>query len=123
MFRTLGFSLGLLLLAVGFGPGPSLAFNSPFGEDFELTPDDLRVLGDSVNELLMNDDAMEGAENSWKAEKSGASGITRVRKTFETKGWPCKLIQMSVKLSAAGDPKTIHITYCEVEEGTWKSYP
>ena len=123
MIRTLALSLGLLVLALAFGPRASLATTLPFGDEFELTPDDLRVLGESVDELLMDDKAMASAENSWNAEKSGATGTTKVRKTFETRGWPCKLIQMSIKLAKAGDPKTMHITYCEVEEGTWKSYP
>ena len=123
MIRTLAFTLGLLVVAFAFGPGPGHAVPLPFGDDFELTSEDLRALGDSVDALLMDDKAMAGAEQSWMAEKSGAKGVSSVQKTFETRGWPCKLIRMSIKIATAGDPKTVHITYCEVEEGTWKSYP
>ena len=126
MTRSLAFVLGTFLLGLTLIPQPATALPLPFEEGFELTRADLDATGEAANELLLNADATEGEEKSWAVESTGASGTVKLMKLFETKGWPCKLLRFSFQLATASDSaksKRLHITYCEVEAGTWKSYP
>ncbi len=126
MTRSRAFVLGIFLLGLTLSPRPGMALPLPFEEGFELTQADLDATGVAANDLLLNADVTEGEERSWAVESTGASGTVKLMKLFETRGWPCKLLRFSFKLATASDPtkaKRVHITYCEVEAGTWKSYP
>ncbi len=123
MTRSLAIVLAVSFLGLALGPRPAMAVPVPFEEGFELTRADLDATGVAADALLKNAAAEEGEERSWAVESTGASGTVKLMKMFETKGWPCRLLRFTFKIAKSNDPKRLHITYCEVEAGTWKSYP
>jgi surface antigen len=117
--------LASLALVVGLAPGLASAQINPFkgrGAD-RLNSDDVRMLMDASNLLLAEPSPSAGASESWKNDRSGASGSVRLESTSQLHGLPCRVLLYQGKSGAGVSPRDGTLTWCRVQDGSWMIAP
>ena len=120
MTRHLVPAIGALLAVTMLWSGLGRAQTVPFSDTFRVTTEDVKAMDDALDRMFENPNVRPGAKESWKNEKSGASGSVQLLQEFLKQGFPCKRILYVIKMKGTRDPSTLFIDYCEVAEGDWK---
>ena len=94
----------ILLLA------PALAQVSLFTRGQGLSPEDNRLLFESIARLNAAEPARVGNSDAWNNPQTNASGINKVLRVFRSGGMACHLVQHHIVTSGTG--RGYHLTGC-----------
>ncbi len=115
-------SLGVLALSAAMMPGLASAQINPFrgrGAD-QITREDLASVGDAVQRLLAHDPLPAGTVETWRNERSGASGFVRAGKSLTRHGLACRQIHYSGQTGRGVHPRNAELDWCKAPDGSWK---
>ena len=106
------FAACILLLA------PALAQVSLFTQGQGLSPEDNRLLFDSIARLNGTQPARAGNSNTWSNPQSNDSGTNTVLRVFRSGGMACHLVQHHIVTGGTG--RDYRLTWCRTSSGEWK---
>jgi len=102
----------ILLLA------PAQAQVSLFTQGQGLSPEDNRLLFDSIARLNGTQPARAGNSNTWSNPQSNDSGTNTVLRVFRSGGMACHLVQHHIVTGGTG--RDYRLTWCRTSSGEWK---
>ena len=105
----------ILLLA------PAQAQVSLFTQGQGLSPEDNRLLFDSIARLNGTQPARVGNSDTWGNPQSNDSGTNTVLRVFRSGGMACHLVQHHIV--AGGTGRDYRLTWCFTPSGEWKTKP
>jgi surface antigen len=106
------FAACLLLLA------PALAQVNLFTRGPGLSPEDNRLLFDSIARLNGTQPARAGNTDAWSNPQSNDSGTNTVLRVFHSAGMACHPVQHHIV--ARGTGRDYRLTWCRTPSGEWK---
>jgi len=106
------FAAYILLLA------PALAQVSLFTQGQGLSPEDNRLLFDSIARLNGTQPARAGNSDAWSNPQSNDSGVNTVLRVFRSGGMDCHRVRHHVV--AGGTGRDYRLTWCRTSSGEWK---
>jgi surface antigen len=97
---------------------PALAQVSLLTRGQGLSPEDNRLLFDSIARLNGIEPARAGNSDTWSNPQSNGSGTNTVLRVFRSGGMPCHRVQHHTVTGGAG--RDYHLTWCRTSSGEWK---
>jgi len=91
-------------------PGAASAQVSLFTRGPGLSPEDNRLLFESIARLNAAEPARVGNSDAWNNPQTNASGINKVLRVFRSGGMACHLVQHHIVTSGTG--RGYHLTGC-----------
>jgi surface antigen len=85
-----------------------------------LSPEDNRLLFESVDRLNAAEPARVGRSESWSNPQTNSSGTSTVLRVFRIGGMPCHLVQHHIVV-AGERPGDYRLTWCRTPAGEWKT--
>ena len=118
--RTICAAFIVMMLSIS----PVDAQISPFSETFVLTSEDVAAISEAFNRLMEDAAAAPGATVDWSNDGSGSSGTVNLQEILPKGPFEaCRKIRYDIKIAKYQQLHRYVIDYCQVEDGTWKSYP
>lgn len=106
---------------VGSVAVPVQAQFNPFQRSgFELSQEDLQMLGAAAQKLYIDESVPVGTVETWSNPASGNTGSVQLIGSFEHKGLPCRRLQHDIKVKDVADPFRYIFDRCKVPSGEWK---
>ena len=97
---------------------------SPFPDTFELTGEDIAAISEAFNLLMEDAAAAPGSTVDWSNEGTGSSGTVNIQEFLSLGPFEaCRKIRYDIRIAKYQQLHRYVIDYCQVEDGTWKSYP
>jgi len=108
-------------VALGAQLLPAQAQLNPFTRaGFELSQEDLDMLGAAARKLYVDESAAVGTVETWSNPKTGNTGSVQLIGTFEYKGLPCRRLQHDIKIKDVANPFRYLFDRCKTPSGEWK---
>ena len=99
-------------------PAPALAQFNLFSQGPGLSPEDNRLLFDSIARLNGTQPARAGNSDAWSNPQSNDSGTNTVLRVFRSGGMACHLVRHHIV--AGGTGRDYRLTWCRTSGGEWK---
>jgi surface antigen len=109
---TAAFAASILLLT------PALAQVSLLTHGQGLSPEDNRLLFDSIARLNGTEPARAGNSDTWRNPQSNDSGTNTVLQVLQSGGMACHLVQHHIVTGGTG--RDYRLTWCRTPSGEWK---
>ena len=97
---------------------PALAQVSLFTQGQGLSPEDNRLLFDSIARLNGTQPTRAGNSDEWSNPQSNDSGTNTVLRVFRSGGMACHLVQHHIVTDGTG--RDYRLTWCRTSSGEWK---
>ena len=108
-------------VVVGTLTVPVLAQFNPFQRSgFELSQEDLQMLGEAAQKLYIDESVPVGTVETWSNPTSGNTGSVQLVGIFEHQGMPCRRLQHDIKVKDVADPFRYIFDRCKLPSGEWK---
>jgi surface antigen len=93
---------------------------NPFRGGPGLSPEDNRLLFDSIERLNAAEPAKVGRSEAWSNPQTNTSGTSTILRVFHSRGMVCHLVRNHIV--AAGHPQghDYRLTWCRTLSGEWK---
>jgi len=98
---------------------PALAQVSLLTRGQGLSPEDNRLLFDSIARLNGTEPARAGNSDTWSNPQSNGSGTNTVLRVFRSGGMACHLVQHHIVTGGTG--RDYRLTWCRTSSGEWKT--
>ena len=94
----------------------------PFGGKFDsgLSPNDRRLLFDSVARLNATEPSRVGFSEGWSNRQTQTSGISTILRVFRSRGMACHLVRHHIVVIGQGRARDYRLTWCRTSTGEWK---
>ena len=112
------YCLSATLAACVFLTAAAQAQVNPFRGGPGLSPEDNRLLFDSIARLNGTEPARAGNSDAWSNPQSNDSGTNTVLRVFRSGGMACHLVQHHIVTGGAG--RDYRLTWCRTSSGEWK---
>ena len=101
-------------------PAAAQAQINPFRGGPGLSPEDNRLLFDSIARLNAAEPAKAGRSETWSNPQTNTSGTSTILRVFHSRGMACHLVRNHIV--AAGQPpgRDYRLTWCRTPNGEWK---
>ena len=99
-------------------PGAASAQVSMFTQGPGLSPEDNRLLFESIARLNAAKPARVGNSDAWSNPQTNDSGTNTVLRVFRSGGMACHLVRHH--LVASGTGRDYRLTWCLAPSGEWK---
>src|SRR5215472_3580720 len=92
---------------------------NPFRGGPGLSPEDNRLLFDSIERLNAAEPAKVGHSETWSNPQTNTSGTSTILRVFHSRGMACHLVRNHI---VAGHPPghDYWLTWCRTPSGEWK---
>ena len=100
-------------------PTAAQAQVNPFRGGPGLSPEDNRLLFDSIERLNAAEPAKVGRSETWSNPQTNTSGTSTILRVFHSRGMTCHLVRNHI---VAGQPPghDYRLTWCRTPSGEWK---
>lgn len=112
-----------IVTAAALALGPSHAQIDPFPPTFELTQGDREAITEAVTSILDDPNPTAGSSTEWGSQESGAWGSVDFIEALTIEGLSCRKLRYNINLKKFNRLHRYDFDYCQIEDGTWKSYP
>jgi len=114
--------LAAALAACGLLSASAPAQVIPFGGNFGpgLSPEDNRLMVDSIARLNAIEPSRVGLSESWNNPQTRTSGSSRILRIFHSGGMACHLVRHQIVAAGQGRPRDYRLTWCRTPDGEWK---
>ena len=101
-------------------PGTAQAQINPFRGGPGLSPEDNRLLFDSIGRLNAAEPAKVGRSEAWSNPQTNTSGTSTILRVFRSGGMAGHLVRNHIVV--AGQPRghDYRLTWCRTPSGEWK---
>jgi surface antigen len=95
-----------------------IPFSGNFGPG--LSPEDNRLLFDSVARLNAAEPSRVGRVESWSNPQTKTSGTSTILRVFHSGGMACHLVRHHVVVVGQVPARDYRLTWCRTSTGEWK---
>jgi surface antigen len=110
-------ALAVLLLLTGTAQAQVIPFQGNFGPG--LSPDDNRLLFESVVRLNAAEPSQVGRSEAWSNPQTKSHGTSTILKIFHSGGMACHLVRHHI-VTARRSARDYRLTWCRTSTGEWK---
>ena len=108
------FVAGILL------PGVAPAQVSLFTQGPGLSPEDNRLLFESIERLNAAEPAKAGRSEAWSNPQTNTSGTSTILRVFRSGGMACHLVRNHIVIAGQPPGRDYRLTWCRTPSGEWK---
>ena len=112
--------LSVALAALVFLPVAAQAQINPFRGGPGLSPEDNRLLFDSIERLNSAEPAKVGRSEAWNNPQTKTSGTSTILRVFHSGGMACHLVRNHIVVAGQPPGRDYRLTWCRVPSGEWK---
>jgi surface antigen len=99
----------------------ALAQINPFRGGPGLSPEDNRLLFDSIERLNAAEPAKVGRSEAWSNPQTNTSGTSTILRVFHSRGMVCHLVRNHIVVAGHPQGHDYRLTWCRTPSGEWKS--
>jgi surface antigen len=118
MRSRFGYCLSVAFAACVLPLAPAPAQVNLFTHGPGLSPEDNRLLFDSIARLNETTPARAGISDAWNNPQSKDSGTNTIVRVFSSGGMACHLVRHHIV--AGGTGRDYRLTWCRTPSGEWK---
>jgi surface antigen len=93
---------------------------NPFRGGPGLSPEDNRLLFDSIARLNAAKPSHGGLSKAWSNPQTNNSGTSTILRVFHSGGMTCHLVQSRIVVPRQPPPASYRLTWCLTPNGEWK---
>lgn len=120
VFKTFALAALAALVLTSLAPVAQAQFNPFQRSGFELTQQDIELLGAAAAKLYQGETAEVGTVETWSNETSGNTGAVQLLTIFEHKGLTCRRLQHDIQVSKVANTFRYIFDRCKTASGEWK---
>ena len=114
--RCLSAALAALVLL----PAAAQAQINPFRGGQGLSPEDNRLLFESIERLNAAEPAKVGRSEAWSNPQTKTSGTSTILRVFHSGGMACHLVRNHIVVAGQPPGRDYRLTWCRTPSGDWK---
>ena len=114
--RCLSAALAALVLL----PAAAQAQINPFRGGQGLSPEDNRLLFESIERLNAAEPAKVGRSEAWSNPQTKTSGTSTILRVFHSGGMACHLVRNHIVVAGQPPGRDYRLTWCRTPSGEWK---
>ena len=112
--------LSAVLAAFILLPAAAQAQINPFRGGPGLSPEDNRLLFDSIDRLNAAEPAKVGRSEAWSNPQTNTSGTSTILRVFRSGGMACHLVRNHIVVAGQPPGRDYRLTWCRTPSGEWK---
>ena len=112
--------LSAALAALIVLPATAQAQINPFRGGPGLSPEDNRLLFDSIDRLNAAEPAKVGRSEAWSNPQTNTSGTSTILRVFRSGGMACHLVRNHIVVAGQPRGRDYRLTWCLTPSGEWK---
>jgi surface antigen len=112
--------LSVALAALIVLPAAAHAQINPFRGGPGLSPEDNRLLFDSIERLNAAEPAKVGRSEAWSNSQTNTSGTSTILRVFRSGGMACHLVRNHIVVAGQSRGHDYRLTWCRTPSGEWK---
>ena len=112
--------LSVALAALVLLPAAAQAQINPFRGGPGLSPEDNRLLFDSIERLNSAEPAKVGRSEAWSNPQTKTSGTSTILRVFHSGGMACHLVRNHIVVAGQPPGRDYRLTWCRTPSGEWK---
>jgi surface antigen len=85
-----------------------------------LSPEDNRLLFDSIAQLNAAEPAKAGRSEAWSNPQTNTSGTATYLRVFRSHGMACHLVRNHIVVAGQPPGRDYRLTWCRTPNGEWK---
>ena len=93
---------------------------NPFRGGPGLSPEDNRMLFDSIARLNAAEPAKAGLSEAWSNPQTNTSGTSTILRVFRSGGMACHLVRNHLVVAGQSRGRDYRLTWCRTPSGEWK---
>jgi surface antigen len=101
-------------------PAAAPAQVNPFRGGPGLSPEDNRLLFDSIARLNAVEPAKAGQSETWSNPQTNTSGTSTILRVFHSQGMACHLVRNHIVVAGQSRSHNYRLTWCRTPSGEWK---
>ena len=101
-------------------PAAAQAQINPFRGGPGLSPEDNRLLFDSIDRLNAAEPAKVGRSEAWSNPQTNTSGTSTILRVFRSGGMACHLVRNHIVVAGQPPDRNYRLTWCRTPSGEWK---
>jgi surface antigen len=101
-------------------PAAAQAQINPFRGGPGLSPEDNRLLFDSIARLNAAEPAKVGRSEAWSNPQTNTSGTSTILRVFHSHGMACHLVRNHIAVAGQPPGRDYRLTWCRTPSGEWK---
>jgi surface antigen len=113
-------SISVALAAFILLPTAAESQINPFRGGPGLSPEDNRLLFESVARLNAAEPTHVGLSEAWSNPQTNNSGTSTILQVFDSGGMTCHLVQHRVVVARQSPAVSYRLTWCRTANGEWK---
>jgi surface antigen len=86
-----------------------------------LSPQDNRMLFESVARLNAAEPSQVGRSEAWSNPQTNSSGTSTILRVFHSGGMACHLVRHHIVVAGRQPGRDYHLTWCSIQSGEWKT--
>ena len=112
--------LSATLAAFVLLPAAVQAQINPFRGGPGLSPEDNRLLFESIERLNAAEPAKVGRSEAWSNPQTNTSGTSTILRVFHSRGMVCHLVRNHIVVAGHPQGHDYQLTWCRTPSGEWK---
>ena len=112
--------LSATLAAFVLLPAAVQAQINPFRGGPGLSPEDNRLLFESIERLNAAEPAKVGRSEAWSNPQTNTSGTSTILRVFRSGGMACHLVRNHIVVAGQSRGRDYRLTWCRTPSGEWK---
>ena len=112
--------LSVALAALFVLPAVAHAQINPFRGGPGLSPEDNRLLFESIARLNAAEPAKAGQSDAWSNPQTNTSGTSTILRVFRSHGMACHLMRNHIVVAGQSRGHDYRLTWCRTPSGEWK---
>ena len=101
-------------------PAAAQAQINPFRGGPGLSPEDNRLLFESIERLNAAEPAKAGRSETWSNPQTNTSGTSTILRVFRSHGMACHLVRNHIVVAGQTPDRNYRLTWCRTPSGEWK---
>jgi surface antigen len=101
-------------------PAAAQAQVNPFRGGPGLSPEDNRLLFESIARLNAAEPAKVGHSDAWSNPQTNTSGTSTILRVFHSGGMVCHLVRNHIAVAGQPPARDYRLTWCRTPSGEWK---
>ena len=112
--------LSAALAAFVLLPAAAQAQINPFRGGPGLSPEDNRLLFQSIERLNAAEPTKVGRSEAWSNPQTNTSGTSTILRVFRSHGMACHLVRNHIVVAGQPPDRNYRLTWCRTPSGEWK---
>ena len=112
-------ALAVCVLLPALAHAQVMPFRGTFGRG--LTPEDNRLLFESVARLNATEPSHAGLSDAWSNPQTHSSGTSTILRVFHSGGMTCHLVRHNIVFADQPPGHDYRLTWCRTPTGEWKT--